>query len=175
MKFCCHCGHTVSIEVPPGDHLPRHVCGACHTVHYQNPRIIVGCVPVWEEQILICRRAIEPRHGYWTLPAGFMENGETVQDGAARESREEALADVEIGSLLAVINVVHVHQVHIMFRARLRNRQFGVGEESLEVKLVHADEIPWDDLAFGTVRFSLQRFLEDRAAQREPMHLHTIP
>ena len=175
MKFCCHCGHTVQIEIPSGDHLPRHVCPACHTIHYQNPRIIAGCVPVWEDRILICRRAIEPRLGYWTLPAGFMENGETVQDGAAREAQEEALADVEIGSLLAVVNVLHTHQVHMMFRARLRNLDFGIGPESLEVKLVQAHEIPWPDLAFESIRFSLERFLEDRAAGREPLHLHTIP
>lgn len=175
MKFCSNCGHAVALEIPPGDHLPRHVCPACQTIHYQNPRIIAGCVPVWQDQILICRRAIEPRHGYWTLPAGFMENGETVQAGAAREAQEEALADVEIGSLLAVVNVLHTHQVHMMFRAKLLNLNFGVGPESLEVKLVRAEEIPWDELAFQSVRFSLERFLEDRAAGREPLHMYTIP
>lgn len=175
MKFCSDCGSPVSFETPPGDHLPRYICKACETIHYQNPRIIAGCLPVWEDKILICRRAIEPRHGYWTLPAGFMENGESVQHGAAREAQEEALADVEIGSLLAVINVIHAHQVHMMFRARLRNLDFGVGPESLEVKLVSADEIPWHDLAFETIHFSLQRFLEDRPSGREPLYLHTIP
>jgi ADP-ribose pyrophosphatase YjhB (NUDIX family) len=175
MKFCSDCGSAVTFEIPPGDHLPRHVCPSCQTIHYQNPRIITGCVPVWEDQILICRRAIEPRHGYWTLPAGFMENGESVEIGAARESQEEALADVEIGSLLAVINVIHAHQVHMMFRARLRNLDFGVGPESLEVKLIRAEEIPWSDLAFQSVRFTLERFLEDRAAGRERLHMHTLP
>jgi ADP-ribose pyrophosphatase YjhB (NUDIX family) len=175
MKFCPSCGHPVNFEIPPGDHLPRHVCPACQTIHYQNPRIITGCIPLWEDKILICKRAIEPRHGYWTVPAGFMENGETVQDGAAREAQEEALADVEIGSLLAVINVVHTHQVHMLFRARLRNLDFGVGPESLEVKLIRTEEIPWSELAFQSVRFGLERFLEDRAARREPVHIHTIP
>lgn len=175
MKFCSSCGHTVHVEIPAGDHLPRHVCPSCHTIHYQNPRIIAGCIPVWEEQILICRRAIEPRRGYWTLPAGFMENGETVQAGAAREAQEEALAEVTIGSLLAVINVLHTHQVHMMFRAQLRNLDFGVGPESLEVKLVREEAIPWDELAFASIRFSLERFLEDRRAHREPLHLHTLP
>ncbi len=174
MKFCPDCGHTVSVEIPPGDHLPRYVCQSCQTIHYQNPRVIVGCVPVWEQQILICRRAIEPRHGFWTLPAGFMENGETVQAGAAREAQEEALADVEIGSLLAVVNVVHNHQVHMMFRAQLRNLDFGVGPESLEVKLVTEQEIPWGELAFQSIRFSLERFLEDRKTGRDPVHMHTI-
>lgn len=175
MKFCSDCGSAVKFEVPPGDHLPRYICESCQTIHYQNPRIITGCLPVWEDQILICRRAIEPRHGYWTLPAGFMENGESVADGAAREAQEEALADVEIGSPLAVINVIHAHQVHMMFRARLRNLDFGIGPESLEVKLIRAEEIPWADLAFQSIRFSLERFLEDRAAGREPLHMHTIP
>lgn len=175
MKFCSDCGSAVKFEIPPGDHLPRYICPSCQTIHYQNPRIITGCVPVWEDQILICRRAIEPRHGYWTLPAGFMENGESVQNGAAREAQEEALADVEIGSLLGVINVIHAHQVHMMFRARLRNLDFGIGPESLEVKLIRADDIPWKDLAFQSIRFTLERFLEDRAAGRELLHMHTIP
>jgi ADP-ribose pyrophosphatase YjhB (NUDIX family) len=175
MKFCPTCGHQVRFEIPAGDHLPRHVCPACHTIHYDNPRIITGCLPVWGEQILICRRAIEPRSGYWTLPAGFMENEETVQDGAAREAQEEALADVEIGSLLTVVNVLHTHQVHMIFRGRLRSLDFGAGPESLETKLVTAEQIPWDDLAFQSVRFSLQKFLEDRAAGVERLHMHTLP
>jgi ADP-ribose pyrophosphatase YjhB (NUDIX family) len=175
MKFCSSCGHTIEVKVPPGDHLPRHTCPACGIIHYQNPRIIAGCLPVWEDRILICRRAIEPRHGFWTLPAGFMENNETVAQGAAREAQEEALADVEIGSLLAVVNVLHTHQVHMMFRARLRNLDFGVGPESLEVKLVREHEIPWHELAFQSIHFSLQRFLEDRAAGRELLHMHTLP
>lgn len=174
MKFCSSCGHPVIFEIPEGDHLFRHVCSVCRTIHYENPRIIAGCVPVWQDQILICRRAIEPRRGYWTLPAGFMENGETVQAGAAREAREEALADVEIGSLLALINIIHNHQVYLMFRARLRSLDFGVGPESLEVKLVHEHEIPWNELAFASIHFSLERFLQDRAAGRELLHTHTL-
>jgi ADP-ribose pyrophosphatase YjhB (NUDIX family) len=170
MKFCSTCGASVSFETPPDDHLPRFICHTCNTIHYQNPRIIAGCVPVWEDRILICRRAIEPRRGYWTLPAGFMENGESVENGAAREAQEEALADVEIGSLLAVINVIHAHQVHMMFRARLRSLDFGVGHESLR-----EDEIPWGELAFQSIRFSLERFLADRAAGNEPLHMHTLP
>jgi ADP-ribose pyrophosphatase YjhB (NUDIX family) len=146
----------------------------CHTIHYQNPRIIAGCLPVWNDQILICRRAIEPRYGFWTLPAGFMENNETVAQAAAREAQEEALADVEIGSLLAVVDVLHTQQVHMMFRAKLRRLEFGIGPESLEVKLVHAHEIPWHELAFGSIRFSLERFLEDRSAGHEGLHLHTF-
>lgn len=175
MKFCSNCGQPVEIKVPTGDHLPRHVCTACHVIHYQNPLIIAGCIPIWEDQILICRRAIEPRKGFWTLPAGFMENNETVAEGAAREAQEEALADVHIGSLLAVVTVLHTHQVHMMFRAHLRSLDIGVGPESLEVKLVRETEIPWNELAFQSVRFTLEKFLEDRAAGRELLHMHTLP
>lgn len=174
MKFCSHCGSTVSLQVPPGDHLPRYVCASCSSIHYQNPRIIAGCIPEWGSKILICRRAIEPRHGYWTLPAGFMENGETVEAGAAREAQEEALADVEIGSLISVVNVLHSQQVHMLFRAKLKNLDFGVGPESLEVKLIEPEEIPWPELAFSSVRFTLERFLADRAAGEEKLHFHTI-
>lgn len=129
---------------------------------------------MWEDKILICKRAIEPRYGYWTLPAGFMENGESVEHGAAREAHEEALADVTIGSLIAVVNVIKSQQVHMMFRARLNNLNFGVGEESLEVKLIHPDAIPWDDIAFDSVRFTLQRFIEDQSAGIERHYFHTI-
>jgi ADP-ribose pyrophosphatase YjhB (NUDIX family) len=174
MKFCSDCAHPVTFEIPAGDHLPRYVCHACGAIHYQNPRIIAGCIPTWENRILICKRAIEPRYGYWTLPAGFMENGEAVEHGAAREAREEALADVEISSLFAVVNVINSNQVHMMFRARLNNLDFGAGAESLEVKLVHPDEIPWDEIAFDSVRFTLQRFLEDEATGTRQLHLHTV-
>jgi ADP-ribose pyrophosphatase YjhB (NUDIX family) len=131
-------------------------------------------VPEHAGRILICKRAIEPRLGYWTVPAGFMENGETLQQGAARESQEEALADVEIGSLLALVSVVHAHQVHVFFRARLATPSFGAGPESLEVKLVRPDEIPWDDIAFLSTRFALERYLEDRAAGRDGHHFATL-
>src|SRR5690606_31250389 len=127
MKFCSACGQPVTVKIPEGDHLPRFVCTACDTIHYQNPRIIAGCVIDVDGKLLLCKRAIEPRLGYWTIPAGFMENGESVQAAAAREAIEEALAQVEIGSLLAVVSVVHANQVHIMFRARLVNPTFGVG------------------------------------------------
>ena len=174
MNFCNQCGSRVSLRIPPDDHLPRHVCDACGTIHYQNPRIVVGCVPEYEGRILICKRAIEPRRGYWTVPAGFMENNETLQQGAARECQEEALADVEIGSLLSLVSVIGAHQVHAFFRARLRELEFGPGPESLEVKLVAVDEIPWPDIAFPSTTFTLQRYLEDRAAGREGLHFATM-
>jgi ADP-ribose pyrophosphatase YjhB (NUDIX family) len=174
MKFCSNCGQLVIAKVPAGDHLPRFVCEACGTIHYQNPNIIAGCIPEWQGKLLLCRRAIEPRRGFWTVPAGFMENGEAVQDAAAREAQEEALADVEIGSLVSIINVIRTHQVHIVFRARLRNTNFGVGPESLEVALYDEADIPWDEIAFMSVEFALRRYLDDRRARRELTHFCDI-
>ena len=139
-------------------------------IHYKNPLLVLGCVPEWEDKILLCKRAIEPRMGYWTVPAGFMENGETMQHAAARECYEEALARVEVGSLLAVVNVTHAAQVHVMFRARLLAPEFAPGAESLEVGLYTEAEIPWADLAFPSGDFTLRKFFEDRAAGRETHH-----
>jgi ADP-ribose pyrophosphatase YjhB (NUDIX family) len=170
MKFCSQCGASVRFSIPAGDHLARHVCDACGTIHYQNPRLVVGCVPDYEGRILLCRRAIEPRRGYWTVPAGFMENGETLQQAAARESREEALAEVTIGSLLSVVHVLHAEQVHVFFRAALQTASYAAGAESLEVALVAPPDIPWADIAFPSTDFTLRRYLEDRAAGREPYH-----
>jgi ADP-ribose pyrophosphatase YjhB (NUDIX family) len=170
MNFCNHCGGRLELKIPPGDTLPRHICAACGNVHYQNPRLVVGCVPEHQGRILLCRRAIEPRRGFWTVPAGFMENGETLQQAAARESREEAEAAVEVGSLLSIVHVLHAHQVHVFFRARLPQAQFAPGPESLEVVLIEAAEIPWADLAFPSTEFTLRRYLEDRAAGLEPYH-----
>ena len=151
--------------------MPRHVCPACHTVHYLNPKLVVGCIPEDSSgKILICRRAIEPRLGYWTFPAGFMENNETLQQAAARESYEEALADVEIGSLLAIVHILHAQQVHVFFRAKMRSPQFGVGTESLESKLVEERDIPWDEIAFPSTEFALRRFFEDRRAGVDVHH-----
>jgi ADP-ribose pyrophosphatase YjhB (NUDIX family) len=174
MKFCSQCGSRVSLRIPPGDTLARFVCDACETVHYQNPRVVVGCVPEYEGRILICKRAIEPRLGYWTVPAGFMENGETLQQGAARECHEEALAEVEIGSLLSLVTVIGASQIHVFFRAKMHKPEFGPGTESLEVKLVTEDEIPWADIAFPSTRFALERYLEDRRTGREDHHYTTF-
>ena len=174
MNFCTQCGARLEFRVPTGDNLARHVCDACGTIHYQNPRLVVGCVPEHEGRILLCRRAIEPRRGYWTVPAGFMENGETLQQAAARESREEALAEVEIGSLLTIVHVLHAQQVHVFFRATLARPEFGVGSESLETQLITPEEIPWPQLAFPSTEFSLRRYLEDRAAGIEPHHFASL-
>jgi ADP-ribose pyrophosphatase YjhB (NUDIX family) len=163
MNFCSHCGQPVTLRIPDGDTLPRHVCDACGTIHYQNPKIVTGCIPEWEDKLLLCRRAIEPRHGLWTLPAGFMENGETTAEGAARETLEEALARVEIDRLYALFNIPHINQVYLMFRARLLDLNFAPGPESLEVALFREDEIPWRELAFPVVKETLERYFRDRA------------
>jgi ADP-ribose pyrophosphatase YjhB (NUDIX family) len=174
MKFCSSCGQLVTLRTPEGDHLPRYVCGACGVVHYQNPKLVVGCVPEYDGRILICKRAIEPRCGYWTIPAGFMENGETTQEGARRETLEEALAQVEIGSLLAVVHVLHADQVHVMFRARMHEPRFGATAESLEVRLCDEAEIPWHDIAFRSVEFALRRYFEDRRCGVEGHHFTAL-
>jgi ADP-ribose pyrophosphatase YjhB (NUDIX family) len=152
----------VTHRIPEGDTFSRAVCDACGTIHYQNPKIVVGCLPVHEERILICRRAIEPRYGLWTLPAGFMENDESAAEGAAREALEEANARVEIEDLYTVYSIPHISQVYMMFRARLLDTDFSPGLESLEVKLVTGDEIPWDKLAFAMVKRTLEHYLQDR-------------
>ena len=174
MNFCSACGQPVTLKTPDGDHLPRYVCTACGVVHYENPRIIAGCVIETDGKLLLCKRAIEPRRGYWTAPAGFMENGESVQHAAAREAMEEALAHVRIGSLLAIVNVLRAHQVHIMFRATLSEPGFGVGPESLETQLYEESAIPWPDIAFLSVEFALRRYLRDRSAGVERVHFRDI-
>ena len=174
VKFCSNCGQAVVQRTPEGDHLPRYVCDGCGIVHYQNPKLVVGCVPEHAGQILLCKRAIEPRLGYWTIPAGFMENGETTQDAARRESWEEALAEVEIGSLLAVVHVLHADQVHVMFRARLPEPRFGAGAESLEVMLCNEADVPWQDIAFKSVDFALRRYFDDRRRGVEDHHFTAL-
>jgi ADP-ribose pyrophosphatase YjhB (NUDIX family) len=182
MKFCSECAHPVVLAVPEGDNRPRFVCQHCHTIHYQNPKMVIGSLPVWEPEaggefkILLCKRAIEPRYGYWTLPAGFMENAETTAEAAIRETEEEAGANIELGPLFSLLNVAHVHQVHLFYLARLLDLDFAPGIESLEVELFAEKDIPWDDLAFPTIRTTLSLFLADRAASKEtgaPIGFHT--
>ncbi|WP_186107647.1 NUDIX hydrolase [Burkholderia gladioli] len=174
MKFCSVCGHEVISRIPSGDNRERFVCDQCGTIHYQNPRNVVGTVPVWGDQVLLCRRAIEPRHGYWTLPAGFMEMGETTSEAAARETHEEAGAHVEVQNLFTLLNVPHVHQVHLFYLARLTGPEYEAGEESLEVRLFDEAEIPWDDIAFPTVSQTLRLFFADRAAGSFGVHTGDI-
>ena len=174
MNFCNDCGAPVEHRIPPGDSLPRHVCTRCGTIHYENPKMVVGCIPEWENKILLCRRAIEPRIGFWTVPAGFMENGETTADGAARETLEEANARVEVLGLYALYNIPHINQVYMLFRARLLYPDFSAGAETLETKLFDEAEIPWDEIAFITVRRTLRHYFDDRRAGEFRFHIGTI-
>jgi ADP-ribose pyrophosphatase YjhB (NUDIX family) len=171
MNYCSNCGQRVVLKVPEGDFLPRHVCAACGTIHYSNPKVVVGSVPEYHGRILICKRGIEPRRGFWTIPAGFMENDETLEAGAAREAREEACIDVEIGSLLLLANVTSARQVHVFFRSRMRGPEFAITHESLEVRLIEEQEIPWDDLAFPSTEAALRHYVADRAAGVERHHV----
>ena len=162
MKFCANCGSAVVKRVPPGDTLPRWVCDECGIVHYENPRLVVGTIPEHEGKILLCRRAIEPRYGYWTLPAGFMENAETTGEAAQRETVEEAGADIELGRVFTMISVPGVNQVHLYYLARLRSLEFKPGEETLEVAMFQEADIPWKDIAFRTVAATLRHWFADR-------------
>ena len=175
INFCSECGAKVEQKVPEGETLRRAVCVSCQTIHYQNPKIVAGCVPEWEGQILLCRRAIEPRLGLWTFPAGFMEMGESTEEAAARETLEEAKANVEISSLYAVYSLPHVSQVYVVFRGQLVTREFGVGAESSEVELVSLDHIPWDHLAFPVIVEILTRYVEDQKQNEFGVHFGIVP
>lgn len=163
MNYCSNCSSKLELKIPDGDNIHRFVCPVCEMIHYQNPRVIVGCIPVYEEQILLCKRAIKPRYGYWTLPCGFLENGETTQSGAARETMEEANAVVEIGHLYCVYNVPQINQVHLIYYAEMKKPEFSAGIESLEVQLYKTNELPLNDLAFHSIRFALNKYLEHGA------------
>jgi ADP-ribose pyrophosphatase YjhB (NUDIX family) len=161
MKFCTYCGGSLRHGTPEGDDRPRHICDACGAIHYQNPKVIAGCIPVWQDRVLLCKRAIEPRLGYWTLPAGFMELGETLAEAACREAREEANVEVELDQLYAMFSLPHISQVYAFFRARMVEERFSAGAESLEVRLFREAEIPWDEISFETVYRSLRLFFAD--------------
>lgn len=163
MKYCSLCGAPVEMRIPPDDNRIRHVCTGCGEVHYQNPKLVIGAIPEWQDKILLCRRAIEPRYGLWTLPAGFMENGETAAEAAVRETLEEANARIETGELYSMYSLPYINQVHLLFRAKLLALDFGPGPESLEVKLFGESEIPWNEIAFRPVRFSMERYFTERA------------
>ena len=169
MNFCNQCGSAVSHRVPTGDNRPRYICDDCDHIHYQNPRIIAGCLPFHGSQVLLCKRAIEPRKGWWTLPAGFLENGETTAQGALRETREEANANAEIIEIYTMFSLPHISQVYMFFRAQLLDLNFSAGEESLEVALFEEHEVPWDALAFPVITQTLKHYFEDRKNNEFPM------
>ncbi len=173
IKHCRSCGTEVAYRLPPdGDTRERAVCTACETIHYENPLNVVGTVPYWGDKVLLCKRNIEPRWGKWTLPAGFMELGESVAQGAARETVEEAGATFEMEGLLSILSVPRVGQVHLFFLARLTSERFDPGHETIEARLFAEDEIPWDDIAFRTVRETLERYFADRKVGR--FNVHTV-
>ncbi|MBT4089615.1 MAG: NUDIX hydrolase [Deltaproteobacteria bacterium] len=174
MNFCTQCGDKVASVIPAGEDRPRGVCQSCGFIHYENPKMVVGCIPVWQDEILLVRRAIEPRLGLWTLPAGYLENGETMADGARRETTEEAGADSGELFPYGLYNLTRVNQIYMMFRTELLNTDFRGGVESLEVKLFTEANIPWDEMAFKVMHVCLERFLADRKEDQFPFHTDDI-
>jgi ADP-ribose pyrophosphatase YjhB (NUDIX family) len=163
MKYCSACGETVVFRTPPGDSRERFMCEHCDTVHYQNPRVVTGCLATWQDRVLLCKRAIAPRRGYWTLPAGFLENGETAEAGALRETWEEARARVALDDLYTLFSLPHISQIYLFYRGRLETPEIDAGDESEAVALFAEAEIPWDELAFPVVRETLEHYFHDRA------------
>jgi len=161
VKYCNQCGSEGTYRIPRGDDRPRFICDSCQTIHYQNPKLVVGCIPLWEDRVLMCRRAIQPRYGKWTIPAGFLEIGETVEEGAMRETYEESGATVEIIKPYALYNLSFIGQVYLIFLSRLVDSNFRMGYESREVRLLEEDEIAWDELAFPVIRKVLQQYFKD--------------
>lgn len=170
MKYCSQCGAKNKLEIPQDDTKLRYICTDCHFIHYENPKIVVGTIPIFNDQVLLCLRAIEPRSNYWTLPAGFLENGESIANGAIRETEEEAMITPNIGPLLSIIDVVHANQVHIFFRATLDNLQFSPGVESLDVKMFNLSDIPWKQIAFETVKITLEAQIEKEHGDFNPIY-----
>ncbi len=174
MKFCSSCGSTIILSVPEGDDRERFVCSSCSIIHYVNPRVIVGTVPVYADRVLMCLRAIEPRKNFWTLPAGFMENGETTPEGAARETWEEARAQVSNLQLYRVFDVPYISQVYMFYRCELEGGEHRPGPESLETRLFAEDDLPWDAIAFPVVRETLREYFDDRRAGHFPVRASAI-
>jgi ADP-ribose pyrophosphatase YjhB (NUDIX family) len=173
-KFCSQCGQLLTRQTPPDDNRVRDLCEHCGAVHYQNPRNVVGVVPIWGDQVLLCRRAIEPRYGKWTLPAGFMELGETSEQGAARENQEESGAQIIIGSLFTVIDVPSVNQVHLYYLAEVQSEVLDPGPETIEAAFFDLVDIPWGELAFRTVSTTLEHYVRDRERGRYGIHHYAI-
>lgn len=169
MKYCSTCGNDISRRIPDKDDRERFICDTCGIIHYQNPRIIVGTLPCYEDKVLLCRRSIEPRYGLWTLPGGFMENDETTQQGALRETLEEACARVSLHGLYTYYNLPHINQVHMFFRASLLDLDFAAGDESLEVELFTHADIPWNDIAFPAVGNTLELYYQDLPSNHFPV------
>jgi ADP-ribose pyrophosphatase YjhB (NUDIX family) len=163
MNFCSDCGHKVTLLIPEGDSKPRHTCESCDTVHYSNPNIVAGAIVEQDGKILLCKRAIEPRLGYWTLPAGFMENDESVEEAAIRETWEEAHAKIKLTEYFSQMSIPQANQVHVFYRAQFEEISFSSGPESLEVELFAIEDIPWKELSFHTVKRTLELYVLDHA------------
>lgn len=175
MNYCSQCGGKVVLQIPERDTQQRHVCQSCATVHYRNPNIVAGCIPEWRDgRVLLCKRSIEPRAECWTLPGGFLELGETLLEGALRETWEEARARVSSLSLYTVLSLPHANQVYMMFRSRLCELSFSPGPESSEVALFAEQAIPWDELAFSTIHHTLRYYFSDRRAGCHTLHVAAI-
>ena len=169
--YCSNCGSKVNLTLLDGDPIERYYCDSCETIHYTNPKLIVGALAYWGEQVLLCKRAIEPRKGYWNLPAGFLENNELAEEGAQRECWEEAKAKVNIEGVLAVYSLPQANQVYIHFYGELQNGKFGVGIESEECELFNEEDIPWKDMAFASSAFALKKFFADRKNGKINAHI----
>ncbi|MDZ7669134.1 MAG: NUDIX hydrolase [Gammaproteobacteria bacterium] len=174
MNYCSTCGEPVVYRVPPGDSRERYMCEHCTTVHYQNPRVVTGCLVTWQDQVLLCKRAIAPRRGYWTLPAGFLENGESAEAGALRETWEEARAQVELDDLYTLFSLPHISQIYMFYRARLTAPEYAAGEETEAIGLYREDQIPWSELAFPVVRETLEHYFHDRQRDHYPIRSRAL-
>lgn len=175
MKFCSNCGSTIQYGKLDTEHMPRFFCPTCHTVHYQNPTIIVGCLPIWEDKVMLCKRGIEPQYGMWNIPGGFMENDETVEIGAVREMVEETNGNVKVIGLHTVYTVLPVNQVHLHFLTELVDLNYSLTEESIDIQLFTERDIPWQDIAFASSLFALKMYFEDRKLGIRRTHLGTYP
>ncbi|PPK86501.1 ADP-ribose pyrophosphatase YjhB (NUDIX family) [Neolewinella xylanilytica] len=176
MNFCSHCGSAdLQFRIPDQDNQPRFVCDNCHTIHYQNPKMVTGCLPVWEDRVLLCRRAIAPAYGLWNVPSGYLENGESVADGARREVREEAAAEVTIDYLITVYDLEKVNQVYLQFVGELAGGRYGIGPESLESRLFREEEIPWKDIAFTSSAYTLRAYFANRKSGEQLLHRGSFP
>ncbi len=174
MKYCSQCGDSVTEQIPEGDNRLRFVCIQCEIVHYQNPKVVTGCLPFHEDKVLLCKRAIAPRSGYWTLPAGFLENGETAAEGALRETMEEANANAEIMDLYTLFSLPHISQIYMFYRAKLTDLDFHPGIESLETRLFSEAEIPWQELAFPVITETLKHYFSDLPSNQFPTRTQDI-
>ena len=176
MNFCSHCGSpNLTRRIPSGDTHPRQICTTCSTIHYSNPKIVTGCLPVWEDKVLLCRRAIEPAYGRWNVPSGYLENGESVSEGARREVFEEAQAEVRLDYLITLYDIERINQVYLQYVGELVAGRYAVGEESLEVRLFTQQEIPWKEIAFTSSEYTIRNYFRDRSTGARQLHQGSFP